>query len=190
VSCPGRKPRLETLQASKGKYSPFVCFYGCDFKTGITISHSKETWPNRSKFISVPNLSTTPWRRNLNLTKHCTIKFGDTRVYPKVSGLTTWSENCKWYNCIAILWVSLVSFAAITLCVAYQRVFIVVSVYFVIDQVRKHLNTPSYSYTLFLTWWRWVVSLTPRPFCPTVKSPLYPQDKRLGGPQHGNCGEL
>jgi hypothetical protein len=35
---------------------------------------------------------------------------------------------------IAILWVSLVSFAAITLCVASQRVFIVVSVYFVLTQ--------------------------------------------------------
>jgi len=22
--------------------------------------------------------------------------YGDTRVYPKVSGLATWSENCKW----------------------------------------------------------------------------------------------
>jgi hypothetical protein len=21
-----------------------------------------------------------------------------TRVYPKVSGLTAWSENCKWYS--------------------------------------------------------------------------------------------
>jgi hypothetical protein len=30
-------------------------------------------------------------------------------------------------NCIAILWVSLVSFAAITLCVASQRVFIFIS---------------------------------------------------------------
>jgi hypothetical protein len=29
-------------------------------------------------------------------------------------------------SCISILWVSLVSFAAITLCVAYQRVFIIV----------------------------------------------------------------
>jgi hypothetical protein len=49
-------------------------------------------------------------------------------------------------NCIAILWVSLVSFAAITLCVASQRVFIVtVVVYFVIDSVRKLLNTPSYA---------------------------------------------
>jgi hypothetical protein len=45
---------------------------------------------------------------------------------------------------IAILWVSLVSFAVITLCVASQRVFIVVSVYFVIDSVRKFLDTPSY----------------------------------------------
>jgi hypothetical protein len=37
-----------------------------------------------------------------------------------------------------------VSFAAITLCVASQRVFVVV-VYFVIDSVRKLLNTPSYA---------------------------------------------
>jgi hypothetical protein len=39
-------------------------------------------------------------------------------------------------SCIAILWVSLVSLAAITLCVASQRVFVVVVVvvvYFVID---------------------------------------------------------
>jgi len=45
-------------------------------------------------------------------------------------------------SCIAILWVSLVSFVAITLRVASQRVFIVVD--FVIDSVRKLLNTPSY----------------------------------------------
>jgi hypothetical protein len=37
-----------------------------------------------------------------------------------------------------------VSFAAITLCVASQRVFVVV-VYFVIDSVRKLLDTPSYN---------------------------------------------
>jgi hypothetical protein len=36
-------------------------------------------------------------------------------------------------SCITILWVSLVSFAAITRCVASQRVFIVVVVYFVIS---------------------------------------------------------
>jgi hypothetical protein len=37
-----------------------------------------------------------------------------------------------------------VSFAAIALCVASQRVFIVVSVYFIVDLVRKRLDTPSY----------------------------------------------
>jgi hypothetical protein len=36
-----------------------------------------------------------------------------------------------------------VSFAVITLCVASQRVFVVVSVYFVIDSVQKVLDTPS-----------------------------------------------
>jgi len=44
------------------------------------------------------------------------------------------------------LLVSLVSFATITLCVASQRVFIVV-VYFVIDSVRKLLDTASYHNT-------------------------------------------
>jgi hypothetical protein len=40
-----------------------------------------------------------------------------------------------------------VSFATITLCVASQRVFVVVVVvvvYFVIDTVRKLVDTPSY----------------------------------------------
>jgi hypothetical protein len=37
-----------------------------------------------------------------------------------------------------------VSFAAIIICVASQRVFVVVFVYFVIDSVRKLLDTPSY----------------------------------------------
>jgi hypothetical protein len=50
-------------------------------------------------------------------------------------------NTAKWYrtlaitcSCIAILWVSLVSFAVITLCVAFQRVSLV---YFVIDSVRR-----------------------------------------------------
>jgi hypothetical protein len=47
-------------------------------------------------------------------------------------------------SCIAILRVSLVGFVAITLCVASQRVILKVSVYFVIDSVRKLLDTPSY----------------------------------------------
>jgi hypothetical protein len=47
-------------------------------------------------------------------------------------------------SCVAILWVSLVSFATITLCVASRRVVLKVSVYFVTDSVRKLLVTPSY----------------------------------------------
>jgi hypothetical protein len=45
-------------------------------------------------------------------------------------------------SCVVILCVSLVSLAAITVCVASQRLFIVV-VYFVIDSVRKLLDSPS-----------------------------------------------
>jgi uncharacterized membrane protein len=36
------------------------------------------------------------------------------------------------------------SFAAITLCVTSQQVFIIVVIYFIIDSVQKLLNTPSY----------------------------------------------
>jgi hypothetical protein len=48
-------------------------------------------------------------------------------------------------SCIATLRVSLVSFAVLTFCVASQRVTTKVSVYFVIDSVRKLLDTLSYS---------------------------------------------
>jgi hypothetical protein len=44
-------------------------------------------------------------------------------------------------SCVAILWVSRVSFAAMILCVASQLVVIVV-VYFVIDSIRKLLDAP------------------------------------------------
>jgi hypothetical protein len=45
-------------------------------------------------------------------------------------------------SCIAILWVSLVSFVTINLCVASQQVFIIV-IYFVINSVWKLLGTSS-----------------------------------------------
>jgi hypothetical protein len=48
-------------------------------------------------------------------------------------------------SCISILWVSLVSFAAITLCIASQRVFVVVDDGFIIDSVRTLFHTPSYT---------------------------------------------
>jgi hypothetical protein len=47
-----------------------------------------------------------------------------------------------------------VTFAAITLCVASQRVFNIVNVYFVIDSVRKLLDIPSHvpklEYTFYI----------------------------------------
>jgi hypothetical protein len=52
----------------------------------------------------------------------------------------------------AISRVSLVSFTTISICVASQGVFaVVVVVYFVIDSVRKLLDTPSYT-TILLKW--------------------------------------
>jgi hypothetical protein len=41
------------------------------------------------------------------------------------------------------------------------------------------------------TSWRWVVNFTPRPLYPRGKSPRYPLDRRLGGPQSrsGRFGE-
>jgi hypothetical protein len=52
-------------------------------------------------------------------------------------------------SCNAILWASLVSFAAITPRVASQRVIPKVSVYFAIESVRKLLDTLSYMYRHF-----------------------------------------
>jgi hypothetical protein len=65
-------------------------------------------------------------------------------VYPKVSGLAALRENCKCYSSLPLGAIVSLSFAAITLCVASQQVFIFVVVYFVIDSVRKLLDTPSY----------------------------------------------
>jgi hypothetical protein len=59
-------------------------------------------------------------------------------------------------SCIDILWVSLVSFAAVTLCNASQQVFIVI--YFVIDSVRKLLDTPSYIGKNLLLLLKWLYS--------------------------------
>jgi hypothetical protein len=71
-------------------------------------------------------------------------------------------------SCIAILWVSLVNFAAITLCVTSQWVFIVV-VCFIIDSVRKLLDTPSYNkyiYICIFLWTNFLLSYSYRPTAP------------------------
>jgi hypothetical protein len=80
-------------------------------------------------------------------------------------------------SCIAILWVSLVSFAAITLCLVSQRVFIGISVYFVIDSARKLLDTPSYLpshcvHDLSIPFtWNWILFLLSNPPSPWLHSP-------------------
>jgi hypothetical protein len=77
-----------------------------------------------------------------NFVRGCIQKFPD---WPPGARTANGKLSAARRGCIAILWISLVSFAAITLCVASQRVFVVVSVYFVMDSVRKLLDTPSYS---------------------------------------------
>jgi hypothetical protein len=91
--------------------------------------------------------TTSPHGNLTQKTENC-IVFVSRRVYPKFFGLAAWSENCKWHSSlprgavVSLFWVSLVSFAAINLCVISQRAFVVV-VYVVIDSVRKLLDTPS-----------------------------------------------
>jgi hypothetical protein len=64
------------------------------------------------------------------------------RLKPELQLVKLSATRC---SCIAILWVSLVSSTATTLCVASQRVIQKLSVYFIIDSVRKLLDTPSYN---------------------------------------------
>jgi hypothetical protein len=49
-----------------------------------------------------------------------------------------------------------VSFTAITLCAASQRVFVVLVVYFVIDSVRKLLHIPSYTFMAWSFFKQWI----------------------------------
>jgi hypothetical protein len=69
--------------------------------------------------------------------------------------------SATWCSCIAILWVRLVSFVAITLCVASQRVFVVV-VYFVVTQSGNFWIKPRV-YLTVVAELRASVPLTPKP---------------------------
>jgi hypothetical protein len=85
--------------------------------------------------------------------RRCIQSFRTGRLVRELQMVQLSATRC---SCIAILWISLVSFAAITLCVASQRVFIIiiiiiiiiivviVIVYWVVDSVRKLLDIPSY----------------------------------------------
>jgi hypothetical protein len=95
--------------------------WGClpDGRTGLSC--------NRSQSLSVLRLYFVMFHRGI---RGCIQKFLD---WPPGARTAT-ATRC---SCIAILWVSLVSFAAVTVCVASQRVITKVSVYFIIDSVRK-----------------------------------------------------
>jgi hypothetical protein len=41
-------------------------------------------------------------RRIIIFKEISTTFFESTRVYPKVSGLAAWSENCKWYSSLPL----------------------------------------------------------------------------------------
>jgi hypothetical protein len=75
----------------------------------------------------------------------CIRKFPDWTTGARTQMVQFSATRCR---CIDILWVSLLSFAAVTLCVASQRVFVVV--YFIIDSVRKLIDT--FSYYLHSLW--------------------------------------
>jgi hypothetical protein len=65
------------------------------------------------------------WRMHAQLSTYEAVSksFGTGRLERELQVVQLLATRC---SCIAILWVSLVSFAAITLCVASQRMFIVV----------------------------------------------------------------
>jgi len=75
---------------------------------------------------------------NKRLNEGVSKSFRTDRLERKLQMVQPSATRC---SCIAILWVSLASFDAITLCVIYQRVIPKVSV---IDSVRKLLVTPYY----------------------------------------------
>jgi hypothetical protein len=76
------------------------------------------------------------------------------RVYPEVFGLAAWSETCKWYSSLPLgAVVSLMSFAAITICFASKRGISKVTVHFVINSVRELLDAPLYNLPMFSLEW-------------------------------------
>jgi hypothetical protein len=90
---------------------------------------------------------TSPWYAHI---RECIQKFPDWAPGARTAnGIAL----LNYVSCIAILWVSLASFPAITICVASQRVLIFVSLYFVIDSVRKLLDTPSYDKEIWKQRW-------------------------------------
>jgi hypothetical protein len=61
----------------------------------MVITQKKEFQPVKAANIPVPYRD----RRNLY---DALCRITSTRVYPKVSGLAAWSENCKWYSSLPL----------------------------------------------------------------------------------------
>jgi bacterioferritin-associated ferredoxin len=77
-----------------------------------------------------------------------------TRVFPEVSGLAAWSENCKWYSSLPLDAMQLYRYF-VSQCSEFSRhnplcYFSTSVVYFVIGSVRKLLVTLSCSSILYL----------------------------------------
>jgi hypothetical protein len=81
----------------------------------------------------------------------------NTRVYPKVSGLAAWRENDKWYSSLPLGAVVSLFFSQSSEfcrhnylccfsieCLLLLLLLLLLLFYFVIDSVRKHLDTPLY----------------------------------------------
>jgi hypothetical protein len=99
------------VSANRGPCLPFVCT-----NESASIKNGLASWPHGSVAVD--------WIRKMNVIRGCVSKsFRTGRLERELQMVELSASKC---SCVAILWVSLVSFATITLCVASQRVFIVV----------------------------------------------------------------
>jgi hypothetical protein len=89
----------------------------------------------------INNSSNVPFFYNYRPYEGVSKSFQTGRLEQELQMVQLSATRCSY---IAILWASLVSFAAITLCVISQWVFIVASIYFVTDSVQERLDTPLY----------------------------------------------
>jgi hypothetical protein len=108
------------------------------YPVGTRGSFAGIKWPEREALHSPPSSAVV--KECVELYEGVSKSFRTGRLERELK--TVQLSATRW-NCIAFLWVSLLSFAAITLYVAIQREFIVV-VYFIIVSVRKLLDTLSY----------------------------------------------
>jgi hypothetical protein len=125
------------IPARNRKYSASIFIISCfhNFVTYCTPWDLSETDHSCLKWEKLSPTTHTHKRAREGVSK----SFRTGRLERELQMVQLAATRC---NCIAILWVSIVSFVAITLCIAPQRVFIIV-IYFVVDSLRKLLDTPS-----------------------------------------------